>query len=201
MRVDRRRLPALVSAPDGLALGQQARARADGLPAVLLVSNWSQTVNDFSERLAHRTLRSPTAVADAASELAHDVLGEGWNGVSVDLESLAPRDRAGLTQFLADLRADLPGSDSLTVCVEAFTTLTQYQANGYDLTGLAASADQIVLMTYDDHGPWEDTPGPAGPLPWQRAAVRALERVVPPSRVYLDVADYAYAWRPHSNEN
>lgn len=193
--------PGNVSTPDQMALGQLARARTDGLPAVLLVGNWSQAVNDFSERRAHLTLRSPTAVASAASELSRDALSGGWNGVSVDLESLAPRDRDGLTQFVADLRADLPAADSLTVCVEAFTTQAQYRANGYDLPGLAASADQIVLMTYDDHGPWENTPGPIGPLRWQRAAVRALEQVVPPSRVYLGVADYGYAWRPHSNDN
>lgn len=71
--------------PDRMALGQQARARADGLPAVLLVGNWSQTINDFSERLAHQTLRSPTTVASAASALARDALDEGWNGSVIPL--------------------------------------------------------------------------------------------------------------------
>jgi spore germination protein YaaH len=191
----------VVSAPDPAALRQLVRAHADGLPAVLLVGNWSQAVGDFSEPLAYRTLRSAAAVASAASAVAQDVVDSGWNGVSVDLESLAPRDRTGLTRFVADLRADLPAADSLSVCVEAFTSLSDYRANGYDLLGLTASTDQIVLMTYDDHGPWESTPGPIGPLPWQRAAVRALGRVVATNRVFLGVADYGYAWRPHSNDS
>jgi spore germination protein YaaH len=87
------------------------------------------------------------------------------------------------------------------VCVQASTTLSDYGAAGYDLRGLSASADQIVLMTYDDHGPWENAPGPIGPLRWQRTAARALERVIAPDRFFLGVADYAYAWRPHSNDN
>ena len=161
-----------VSRPDRAADRQLARAHADGLPAVLLVGNWSDRVNDFYEPLAHRTLGSPSATARAASSLAQDVVHGGWNGVSVDLESLAPRDRSGLTRFVADLRSGLPSRDWLTVCVSAFTSLSAYRANGYDLAGLAARADQIVLMTYDDHGPWENTPGPY-PAPALAAGFRA----------------------------
>ncbi|MFL5823393.1 MAG: glycosyl hydrolase family 18 protein [Solirubrobacteraceae bacterium] len=190
-----------VSAPDRAARRQRARARADGLPAVLLVGNWSQTVGDFSERLAYRTLRSRTAVDSAASRLAHYVTAGGWSGVSVDLESLAPRDRSGLSRFVADLRRDLPAADSLTVCVQASTSPPAYRSAGYDLGSLASSADQIVLMTYDDHGPWENTPGPIGPLRWQRAAVHALERAVSRGQIFLGAANYAYAWRPHSNDD
>jgi spore germination protein YaaH len=193
--------PGIVSAPDRAALGQLARAHADRLPAVLLIGNWSDAVGDFSERLAYQTLRSPALVAAAAASVASDVASGGWDGVSVDLESLAPRDRGGLTRFVADLRGDLPVADSLTVCVTAFTSLSDYAANGYDLAGLAASASQIVLMTYDDHGPWENTPGPIGPLSWQRASAAALEQVVTPAQVLLGIADYGYAWRPHSNDN
>ena len=69
---------------------------------------------------------------------------------------------------------------------------------GYDLPALAASTSQIVLMTYDDHGPWEKKPGPIGPLRWQRASVAALEHSVPAAQIFLGVANYAYAWRPHS---
>ncbi len=190
--------PGRVSAVDAAARAQLARARADGLPAVLLVGNWSERIGDFSERLAHETLRSRAAAAQAAAAVAGEVTGGGWGGVSVDLESLAPRDREGLTGFVSDLRADLPAADALSVCVEAFTSPSDYAANGYDLAALTASANELVLMTYDDHGPWEPTPGPIGPLAWQRASVRALERAVPPQQVLLGVANYGYAWRPHA---
>jgi spore germination protein len=192
--------PGAVSKPDATARRQLARAHTDGLPGVVLVGNWSNRVNDFYEPLAYQTLRSPASVDRAAAGLAHDVSRQGWNGVSVDLESLRPRDQTGLTRFVSDLRSDLPRSDSLTICLQASTSLSGYTASGYDLRGLAARADQIVLMTYDDHGPWENTPGPIGPLRWQRASVRALERMVPARQILLGVANYAYAWRPHSND-
>src|SRR5947209_8015272 len=179
-----------VSAPDATAGRQLARAHGDGLPAVLLVGNWSNRVGDFSETLAYRTLRHPATVDRAATALAHDVAGQGWNGVSVDLESLRPRDRDGLTRFVSDLRSDLPGVDSLTVCLQASTSLSHYRASAYDLRALADRADQLVLMTYDDHGPWENTPGPIGPLGWQRASIHALEHLIPARQVLLGVADY-----------
>ena len=191
--------PGLVSAPDRAALRQLARAHADRLPAVLLVGNWSSRINDFSERLAHETLGSRVTAVRAASAVASAVATDGWNGVSVDLESLTPRDSAGLTQFVESLRADMPAADSLTVCLQAATSASGYVASGYDLRALAASANQLVLMTYDDHGPWENTPGPIGPLRWQRAAVRALESAVRPDQILLGAADYGYGWRPHSN--
>jgi spore germination protein YaaH len=190
-----------VSTPAAADLTQLARAHARGLPGVLLVGNWSPRINDFSEPLAHRTLGDPATVRSAAAAVAADVRRERWNGVSVDLESLAPRDRAGLSEFLAALRAALPAGDSLSACLEAFTSPADYAANGYDLRALARSANQIVLMTYDDHGPWENTPGPIGPLAWQRASVKALETVVRPGQIFLGAANYGYAWRPHSNVN
>jgi spore germination protein len=190
-----------VSKPDASARRQLARTHARGLPGVVLVGNWSNRVGDFYEPLAYRTLGSPGAVDRAAAALAHDVRRQGWDGVSVDLESLRPRDRTGLTRFVSDLRSDLPRADSLTICLQASTSLSGYRASGYDLHGLASQADQVVLMTYDDHGPWEDTPGPIGPIPWQRASLHALEQKIPARQVLLGVADYGYAWRPQSNDN
>jgi spore germination protein len=187
-----------VDTPAPVDRKQLARAHAHGLPGVLLVGNWSDKANDFSEALAHRTLGSTQATDKAAQTLADDVANQGWDGVSVDLESLLPKDTAGLTRFVSDLHADLPTSDSLTVCLSASAHYSDYAAMGYDLPALAASADQIVLMTYDDHGPWENTPGPIGPLAWQRASVAALEQDVPAAKIFLGVANYGYGWRPHS---
>lgn len=188
--------PGAVSAPTQADRHQLAVAHAHGLKAVLLVGNWSNRINDFSEPLAHTTLGNPQLTSKAAAAVAAAVIDDRWDGVSVDLESLAPRDEAGLSKFVSVLRADL-FDESVTVCVSASTSLGGYASMGYDLPALARSANQIVLMTYDDHGPWEKTPGPIGPLRWQRASVAALEHDVPAAQIFLGVANYAYAWGPH----
>ena len=193
--------PGTVSSADARARAQLARARADQRPGVLLIGNWSDRVGDFYEPLAYATLRSARSTARAAFALAGEVRTQGWNGISVDLESLAPRDRDGLTRFLADLRSDLPHAASLSVCLEAATSLGEYAGDGYDLRGIAAHVDRIVLMTYDDNGPWDSRPGPIGPLGWQTQAARTLTKIVPRERVLLGVADYGYMWPSHTGDN
>jgi spore germination protein YaaH len=193
--------PGTVSKPTAADRHQLAVAHAHGLPAVVLIANWSDKANDFSEPLAYETLGSTAKTDTAASALANDVAAAGFDGVSVDLEALASRDEAGLTRFVFDLRADLPSGASLTICISATTSHSAYAAMGYDLPALATDVDQIVLMTYDDHGPWEKTPGPIGPLRWQRASVKALEQDVPADKIFLGVANYGYAWRPRSRPN
>jgi spore germination protein YaaH len=188
-----------VSAADPAALRQLATAHRDGLRAELLVSNWSQRINDFSERLAFATLRRPPMIARVAAALAREVSAGGWNGITLDIEALAPRDRAGLTRLVAALRGTLPEGATVSVTVANHRRAGQFAANGYDLAGLGASADRVVLMAYDDHGPWDNTPGPIGPLRWQRAGLRVLLRSVPLAKVDLGVAGYGYAWRPHGN--
>jgi spore germination protein YaaH len=174
-------------------------AHAAGRPAALLVGNFSPRIGDFSEPLAWHTLRSPPATADLARRLTADVRAEGWDGISVDLEALRGRDRSGLTRLLADLRADLGAAASLTVAVENVTAVADYPARGYDLAAAARSVDQIVLMAYDQHGPWEEAAGPIGADAWVKAGLRAVLAQVPASQVDLGVAGYGYVWGPHGN--
>jgi spore germination protein len=188
--------PGAVSAPAASDRAQLAAAHAAGLPAVMLVGNYSEKINDFSEPLAYTTLRSPTAIATLATTLSGDVKSEGWDGISVDLESLHARDAAGLVTLLADLRSDLGPSASLTVCVSNLTSARSYPVNGYDLAGIARSASQIVLMAYDQHGPWEKTPGPVGATKWATRGLKAMLTQVPADQIDLGVAGYGYVWGP-----
>jgi spore germination protein YaaH len=189
-----------VDQPDAGALRQLAVAHRDHLAGILLVGNWDDAINNFSERLAFGLLGDPAAIASVARTLAGDVTSEGWDGISIDLESLLPRDSSGLTAFATALRADLPAGKSLAVDVTNFTSAAQYRANGYDIGALGRIVNVFALMAYDDHGPWENTPGPIGPLAWQKAGLAVVLRSVPAAKVDLGVAGYGYSWGPrHRN--
>jgi spore germination protein YaaH len=96
--------------------------------------------------------------------------------------------RAGLTGFVAALCARLPAGATLSVTVSKFTHAVRFAVNGYDPADLGASADRVILMAYDEHGPWESTPGPIGALRWRRACLSVVLRSVPASKVDLGVA-------------
>lgn len=128
-----------------------------------------------------------------ASELAGFVTSQGWDGITVDLESLTGADSEGLVTFETALRQDVPAGQSVSIDLTAATSLHNYRALGYDLPGLSAVVNRIVLITYDEHGPWS-RPGPIGGLGWQRRCLGVLLDDVPAPHVDLGVAGYGYTW-------
>lgn len=182
---------ARVFRPSHVVLAIEAAARAHGLRAELVVDNFG--VRTFSPSIAATQLGSAALRTKVAGAIAAMAATDGFDGVTVDFESLDRKDAAGLAAFLGLLRADLAGTLSLSVDVEASTTPRNYEADGYDLRAIAAVATTVVLMTYDEHGPWSG-PGPIGGLPWQRRALSALLTLVPAHKVELGVAGYGYTW-------
>jgi spore germination protein len=190
---------ASVGRPDRGALADLKTAHRDHLRSTFLVGNFNNAINDFSEPYTHNLLDSPRNVRIVVRGIVTSVRSQGWDGVSVDLESLRARDRSGLVRFLTELDRALPANKTLSVCVTNFTTPTAYRSNGYDLTAIGRVVNQVVLMAYDEHGSWENTPGPVGSLAWQREGLAVVLRSIPASKIDLGVAGYGYAWRPHSN--
>jgi len=164
-------------------------AHAAGLKAELMVGNFSGELEDFDEQLAYDTLSNLPARAAAVSDLADLVNDQGWDGISIDLESLAPRDAELLTAFATELRAALGAERSISIAL-------MVGGEGVDLPALVPVIDRFILMAYDEHGPWEDVPGPIGSLDWQRAGVEDLLESVPAAQVELGVAGYGYGWGP-----
>lgn len=186
---------------DGVQALERA-AHAEGLRAELLVSNYDDTIGDFSPHIGSRLLRDPAHRRAVVAQLVALVDQQGWDGITVDLESLREKDGPGLTAFVAQLASDLPAEGSVSVDLMASITSAGYRQTGYQLAGLAAHADVLALMAYDRHGPTWSGPGPIGPLGWQRATLAALLDQVPAAKVDLGVAGYGYTWPagPHQHD-
>jgi spore germination protein YaaH len=184
--------------PGAPALAELAQAHADRLRAELLISNFSDPIGDFSEPLAHRLLASRVNIGRVTGRLGRTVSREGWNGICVDLESLTPRDSQGLIRFLVALRRALPRAASLSIAISNETSAGDFAANGYQLEAIGRVVSRAILMAYDEHGPWENTPGPVGELSWQRAGLSVILGFIPAARIDLGVAGYGYGWLPHS---
>jgi spore germination protein len=183
-----------VGRPDAGMVRLARTARAHDLRTELLVSNYSDRLGDFDPRAAHRLLSRPARIRAVATRLASYVAAGRWSGVNVDLERVRAGDAAGLVRFVRVLQGAMPEPRTVTVDLSASTSLAGYRQRGYDLAGLADTADVVKLMTYDQHGPTWSGPGPVGALPWQRRALSTLLRVVPRAQVDLGVAGYGYTW-------
>jgi len=170
------------------ATDQLERAKYYGLRTELMVSNFSY------EDLAFAVLSSPVAMANTVAALSRIVVDQGWNGVSIDFESLNRRDAAGLAEFAAQLRAALPDSATISIAVTLNFSPSGYKRAGYDLAALAPSVNRFILMAYDQHGSWSPVSGPVGALDWGTRGLEALLTAVPPEQVFYGIAGYGYRW-------
>jgi spore germination protein YaaH len=184
---------ASVSSPSSAALDQLAAAHAKGLSAEFLAGNFSQTLGDFDEPAAYNLLSSQDNINNVVATLSNTVASQGWDGVTVDIESLQARDTNGFTAFVTALKQALPAGKTVSVDLMNGQSAAEYAALGFDLPALGQVVDHLVLMAYDQHTQASD-PGPVGALSWQQQGLNVLVSKVPAGKVDLGVAGYGYSW-------
>ncbi|PKQ30963.1 MAG: hydrolase [Actinobacteria bacterium HGW-Actinobacteria-2] len=184
----------LTATPD-IAVEAIALAHRNGKKAELLLSNYSESLGDFSPAIAKRLLTSTRHRAAVVKALVARVKKYGFDGVQVDLESLKPSYAAGLTAFVKQLRKALPRSKRISMAVMASSTVKGYKNAGYQLTKLRRVVSRFVLMAYDQHGPGWSSAGPVGGTPWVQQVLAGFIRAkVRRSQIDLGVAQYGYSW-------
>lgn len=183
--------------PDGVGTLARTASKRGAVPE-LLVSNYSESIGDFSPEVGTALLSDAGNRERVADQLATLAAQQHMRGVQIDLESLRSQDRAGLVAFAAALRSavhDRLGKRArVSMAVMASTDAAGYRDTGYDLRALAGDVDRFVLMTYDQHGPWSG-PGVIGALPWAKRVVAAAEHEgLRADRIDLGIAGYGYVW-------
>ncbi|WP_445442905.1 glycosyl hydrolase family 18 protein [Clavibacter sp. km1a] len=186
-----------VGIPSAEAIAVLRQAHARGERVELLVGNYDEALGDFSPGISDALLGSTANVDRVVRQLAAEVAKRGWDGVTVDLESLTGAHPAGLTRLVSGLKAALGSARSVSVCLMA--TTGDYRPLGYDLAALGRAADHVVLMAYDQHGPTWSGAGAVGGMPWVKAALKPVQKAVPAARIQLGIAGYGYTW-PRTGE-
>ncbi len=142
-------------------------------------ANWVGDIVDF--------LNDPDARARFRQQ-AIQFLGSGrYHGLIIDFESFPPSGQRGYVALLQDLSTDLHAHEmKLYVAVPP-------HSNEYDYPAIAAAADGVVLMNYDEHYPGGAS-GPVASQDWFVQNLKFAESVIPKQKIICAIANYGYDW-------
>lgn len=168
--------------------------RDAGLEVMPAIANHHEGEWDFE--IVPHIVADPDLRADHVRNLVALVEDRDYDGIVIDYELLGAGDRDGFTAFVTDLGAELHARDRrLAVALHAQAS---DQGSGdhnlaQDYQAIGQAADEVHLMTYDQHYD-ESDPGPIAPLPWVSDVLDyAIERI-PPDKLVLGIGLFGYDW-------
>lgn len=152
--------------------------------------------NKFNRDLAKALLENPNNRKLLIQNILNTLKTNNYKGVNIDFENIYYYDRDYYTSFLKELYGELnPEGFTVTASVPAKTSenLKDSWSGAYDYKEIGKYADQIVIMTYDEHSP-SGTSGAIASINWVKTVVKYASSVVPASKIVLGVASYGYDW-------
>ncbi len=156
------------------------------LPAIMgLVNNYDGTA--WRVRELAGLLGSPAARKRLVDGLVEYAVLTRQAGIVVDFEEVPESSQKHFRQFAAELGPGLHAVGlKLMIALPA-------RDSSYDYANFAGHCDAVILMNYDQH--WlTSPPGPIAAQDWFVENINQIVRVVPPAKLVVAIANYAYDW-------
>ena len=175
-------------------------AHRNGTRVVLTVQSfgWSSTGLQHQRAL----LRSPSARARLARQIAAAVRDRGADGVNLDFEPIAAGYGNEFSALVRRVRSELDrAARGYQLTFDATGSIGNYPIRDATRKG---AADAVLIMGYDYRSSGTKTVGSVAPIGGPgydiRDTIRAYLSRVPPSKVILGVPYYGRAWSTTTNK-
>lgn len=150
----------------------------------------------FDANLVHSVLANSKTRATFVNNLVNLTVRDGWDGIAVDIEKTPPGDRNNYNAFINELHKALKAKDKvLNVSIPA--KYHDYPADlwsgAYDYEAIGKGADQVVLMTYDEHG-LGTTQGPIASHDWVDRVITYAVSKIPKEKIVMGLPVYSFDW-------
>src|SRR5712664_3592602 len=161
------------------------------LPMMGLVNNYDGVewrIKEMAQMLAN-----PGARQKLARDIVEYAVESHESGIVVDFEEVPDASQAHFRAFIAALAPVLHSAGlKLMIALPA-------RDDAYDYEFFGKECDAIVLMNYDQH--WlTSPPGPIAAQDWFVENLRQVFDVVPPQKIIVGIANYAYDWPLNSKK-
>ncbi|HTW56980.1 MAG TPA: glycosyltransferase [Terriglobales bacterium] len=142
-------------------------------------ANWMPAVADF--------LSDPDARASFRRQILQFLSSGRFHGLIVDFEAFPPSGQPGYIALLQGLSSDLHAH-----AMKLYVAVPPH-SNEYDYRAIAAAADGVVLMNFDEHYPGAAS-GPVASQDWFDQNLKFAETVIPREKIICAIANYGYDW-------
>src|ERR1700740_3015240 len=142
-------------------------------------ANWVEDIVDF--------LNDPDARARFREQASQFLASGRYHGLIIDFEAFPASGQKGYVALLKELSGDLH-----THGMKLYVAVPPH-SNDYDYPAIAAAADGVVLMNYDEHYPG-GAAGPVASQDWFDQNLKFAESVIPKQKIICAIANYGYDW-------
>ncbi len=155
------------------------------LPMMGLLNNYDGVEWRIKEMA--QLLASPAGRQNLVQGIVEYAVDSHESGIVVDLEEVPDASQAHFRDFIGALAPALHSVGlKLMIALPA-------RDDAYDYEFFGKECDAIVLMNYDEH--WlTSPPGPIASQDWFVENLRQVFDVVPPQKIVVGIANYAYDW-------
>jgi cellulose synthase/poly-beta-1,6-N-acetylglucosamine synthase-like glycosyltransferase/spore germination protein YaaH/peptidoglycan/xylan/chitin deacetylase (PgdA/CDA1 family) len=141
---------------------------------------WLTNIGDF--------LMDPAARQTFRTQLLLFLASDRFKGAALDFEEIPLKAQPGFLALIQELGQDLhPRGLRLYVNVPV-------NDKDYDYTKLAAAADGLVVMNYDQHQV-TSAPGPVAAQDWFISNLRHAVKEIPKTKIICAIGSYGYDWK------
>ena len=163
------------------------QANAPQLKVLPSVNNYDEVHSRWDPAAAEAVLQSAPARGQFASDIDRFVTDGHYAGVVLDLEQIpidAQSDYVKLVHELAEIFRDR-GLQLLVALAPNSTA--------YDYAGLAAAADGLIVMSYDEHTE-KGVQGPLASQGWFETVLARHLKSIPADKLIVSIGSYGYDW-------
>lgn len=148
-------------------------------------------VNDTWDGAAAHNVMLPANRGKFINQLMEQIKSKGYAGINIDFENLNPADKNLYSSFVQDTSKTFH-SNNLLVTIDL-----PPGSDSFDYSLLSKSADDIVIMMYDEHYKTSEA-GPISSYSWFENELKSIN--VPSDKLVVALANFGYDWVANSKE-